>query len=121
MDVSDVSPALRERLGAAGTVGLLSTLELTRDEWAAAVIDAAVERFELRLTQELGALRTEMQAGDAALRLEMRDMRAAISKELAAVRLDMSSQRTELFKWSIALWLGQFLGLGALMAAFMRA
>ncbi len=113
MDVTAVSPALRERLGADATVGLLALLETSRQEWSAAdaeasaakaeVMSQAVERLTQQLTQQLGGLRveiravdaslreeisllrTEMREGDAALRLELRDTGVTLVREIAAL------------------------------------
>lgn len=104
MDVMAVSPALRQRLGADATVGLLALLEASRQEWSTEVTSKAVEPFEQQLAQQLGGLRaeirdeiravdaslreeisllrTEMRDGDAALRSEMREGDAALRLEL---------------------------------------
>jgi hypothetical protein len=147
MEVEDVSPALRERLGPDATVGLLALLDASREEWAQDVTDQAVERFERELTRQIGAfreemrqamtslradlreveatLRAEMREGDAALRAEMRDGDAALRLEMregdAAIRLEMRDQRVELLKWSFAFWVAQFVSVGGLMAILLRS
>jgi len=104
MEVEDVSPSLRERLGPDATVGLLALLEASRVEWAQDVTNQAVERFERELTRQIGglrselrqectALRAEMREGDAALRTEIRALDAALRTEIregdAALRLEL--------------------------------
>jgi hypothetical protein len=147
MEVEDVSPALRERLGPDATVGLLALLESSRKDWAQDVTNQAVERFERELTRQIGGfreemrqsitslradlreveatLRAEMRDGDAALRLEMREGDAAIRLEMregdAAIRLEMRDQRVELLKWSFAFWVAQFVSVGGLMAILLRS
>ena len=147
MDVEDVSPSLRERLGPDATVGLLELLESSRMEWARDVTNQAVEQFERELVRQISglrsemrdgdaalrteiraldaALRTEIREGDAALRLEMRDMGVAIAREIAALgstlRQEMANQRVELLKWSFAFWIAQFFSLGGLMAILLRS
>ncbi|HUE86921.1 MAG TPA: hypothetical protein VMO26_12675 [Vicinamibacterales bacterium] len=99
MDVDGVSPALRERLGAEATVGLLALLEASRQKWAADVTNQAVERFERHLTQGIGVLRDEMREGHAALRTEigaMREDQAALRTEVGAMREDQTALRTEI-------------------------
>jgi hypothetical protein len=54
MELEDVSPALRERLGPDATVGLLALLESSREDWAQDVTNQAVERFERGLTRVIG-------------------------------------------------------------------
>ena len=135
MEVGDVSPALRERLGPEATVGLLALLEDSREEWAQDVTNQAVERFERELTRQIGGLREEMREGVTSLRADLRqvettlraDMRegdAALRLEMregdAAIRLELREQRAEWLKWSFAFWFGQFVGLGGLMAILLR-
>ena len=47
MEVTAVSPALRERLGADATVGLLALLEASRQEWSAADAEASAREAEM--------------------------------------------------------------------------
>jgi hypothetical protein len=100
MALEDMSPALRGRLGAEASVGLVEYLDLTREEWAADVLSAAVDKFELRLTHEIGTLRHDIQRADAALRIEIRDA-------CALLRQEMITQRVDLLKWSFLFWVGQ--------------
>ncbi len=124
MAVMAVSPALRQRLGADATVGLLALLEASRQEWSAAYAEAsaakaevmsqAVGRFEQQLTQQLGGLRVEIRAVDASLReeisllrTEMREGDASLRDEIRAVdaslREDISLLRTEMREGDAAL------------------
>jgi hypothetical protein len=136
MEVGDVSLALRERLGADATVGLLALLDASREEWAPEVTNQAVERFERELTRQIGGLREELRQGitslradlreaEATLRAEMRDGDAALRLEMregdAAIRLEMRDQRVELLKWSFAFWVAQFVSVGGLMAILLRS
>jgi len=99
MEVTEVSPALRERLGADATVGLLALLETSRQEWSAAdaeasaaeaeVMSQAVERFEQQLTQQLGELRVEIRAIDASLREEISLLRTEMREGDAALRTEI--------------------------------
>ncbi len=104
MEVEDVSPSLRERLGPDATVGLLALLEDSRVEWAQDVTNQAVERFERELTRQISGIRTEVREldmslrrgihdGDAALREEMREKYGGLRLEMregdAAIRLEM--------------------------------
>jgi hypothetical protein len=66
-------------------------------EWAEQVLILASERFERRLAQEVGALRKEMYDG------------------FTGIRQEMSSQRTELLKWSFGFWVSQFAATAGLL------
>jgi hypothetical protein len=96
MEVSDVAPALRERLGSEATVGLLALFETARQAWTADVTSAAAERFERRLAEEMaavrvamaqteGAVRQQIVEGDAALRQEMSALAATLRQEMSAL------------------------------------
>jgi hypothetical protein len=93
MEVEDVSPALRQRLGPDATIGLLALLEASRKDWAQDVINQAVERFEREFTRQIGGLREEMREGFASLRAELRDGDAALRAEMrdgdAALRAEI--------------------------------
>ena len=100
MEVSDVPPALRERLGAEATTGLLELFKTAHDECTTDVTSTVVDRVERRLTEEanglraalaqstealrlqIAGLRTEMHDGDSALRLEMREADNALRLEM---------------------------------------
>jgi hypothetical protein len=126
VDVSEMAPALRERLGPGATMGLLSLLDGAREtrwcarEWSGAVTTAAVDRFELRLIQEVSGLRVALGQTEATLRTEMAGLGAALRKEIsdqgAAIRTELHGETTALRKdiaglvrWSFVFWVGQVL------------
>jgi hypothetical protein len=80
MEVSDVPPALQQRLGQEATVSLLELFETARQEWTPDVTTAAVDRFERRLGEETSSIRREI----AALRLDMHDGFATLQQEMRA-------------------------------------
>lgn len=67
------------------------------------MLAAATDRFERRLSEEIGQVR-----------LEMRDGFAALRKELA-------EQRVELLRWSFLFWLGQVAAMAAMFSVMLRA
>ena len=104
MQVADVAPALQQQLGPEAAEGMLALFETARVEWMADVIATTSERFERRLTDELGlvrseisalgaSLREEMKAGLTSMREEMRDLRASLREEIregdSGLRLEM--------------------------------
>ena len=134
MDASNVPPPLRERLGEAGTLGLLEALEANGRDWRGDVLAHAAERFEYRLVEEcskvrldmanalvgmrkemgdgLAALRKEMVDGQSALRQEMVESRAELRQEMAH---GLANVRVEVIKWSFAFWLVQIVTLVTLL------
>jgi hypothetical protein len=85
MEVADVAPALRERLGPEATVGLLALFETARQDWTADVTTAAVERFERRLTDEMSGMRVALAQTEAALRQQVLEGDASLRREMSAL------------------------------------
>jgi hypothetical protein len=83
-------PILKARLGDDGLLDLHDMLESRKQEWKKDVNDAASDRFERRLSEELGTFRVE------------------VAREFALVRGDMASMRVSLLRWMFAFWIGQF-------------
>ena len=109
--------SLREKLGDDGMRGLQTFVDDAGRQWKEDVLLVAGERFEHRLAQEVGALRTDMAKDFAAVRVEM-------ATEFAAVRVEMAQQfaglRVEILKWSFLFWLGQFAAITGTMAFLLR-
>ena len=86
-------PRFRRDLGQDATAGLLELLDRARDEWTPSVTDAATERFERGLTQEVSALRTEIRDLGTTLRGEIRELATTLRSEIKdgdnARRLEM--------------------------------
>jgi hypothetical protein len=108
---SRVPADLRERLGENATLALTELLESEQAKWSEHVVNAASERFERHVAEQVGALRTEVHHQVASLRTEMHQQAAALRVEfhqgLAGIRQEMAAQRTDLFKWSFLFWIGQ--------------
>ncbi len=88
---------------------MLKLLEATNRAWRNDLLEIATERFERRLSEEIGAVRVEMANGFAAIRQEM----ATIRQEMAAMRFD-------LLKWPFLFWIGQVATLGGLIAFMLK-
>lgn len=91
---------LRSRMGDHGATALCEALDASRDE----IMTLATERFENRLAEECGKLRTEMH-----------EMRSDLRGEVAGLRVDMASLRADMMKWAFLFWVGQAVTLGGLM------
>jgi hypothetical protein len=124
VDVQNVPPALRARLGPDATTGLVDLLDLSQREARDAVMAACTERFERRLVEEVSKVRVDVANLGAALREEMAAMRADLRQEIAAIgaglRQEMAAGRVELFKWCFLFWIGQVLAIGGLMGVMLR-
>ncbi len=78
------------------------------------ILTIVTGRFERRLSQELSAVRREIQDGDGALRKEMHE-------GFGLLRKDMADQRVELLRWSFLFWLGQVAAMAAMFNVMLRA
>jgi 2',3'-cyclic-nucleotide 2'-phosphodiesterase (5'-nucleotidase family) len=100
-----IPAALRARLEDEATFGLIELLESERRDWSEQVFGMASDRFERRLAQELGLLRT--------------DVSKALNDGLTAIRQETATARIEMLKWSFVFWIGQVAAIAGLLA-FMR-
>ena len=100
------------------------------------LLATATDRFERRLTEEIGAVRVTMIEQDSAirqdiasLRVEMCEQDGATRLEIATLRLDMSEQfaesrvhtearHRELLKWALVFWVGQAAAVAGIVSAF---
>ena len=125
METTMVPPALRERLGHDGTLGLVDYMQATKKVWRDDVVEVVTDRFERRLSEEISALRVEMANGFAAVRQEMANGAAALRQEMAngfaAVRKETSDGRFDLVKWSFLFWVGQIAVLSGVMALLLKS
>ena len=111
------------------------------------VLATATDRFERRLSEEIGALRVEitnqgaaLQSENAATRLELSERFGALRAENAATRLELSGEigklridmteqfaesrlhtearHRELLKWALVFWVGQAAAVAGIVTAF---
>ena len=89
-----IPAALRAHLGDDATFGTIELLDNERRDWSQQVLSTAADRFERRLSEDLGKFREDM------------------IRELAVTRV-------ETLKWSFVFWIGQVAAVAALLA-YMR-
>jgi hypothetical protein len=115
MNAGTVPNALSERLGVEATTGLVDLIGIVERDMTEAVIVRSVERFERRLVEEVSQLRVEMREGDAALRLEVRDVRHELAAFGSGLRQEMATLKFDMLKWSFLFWVGQVAAIVALL------
>jgi len=86
-------PRLRQRLGDDGMLDLRGMLEDTGRDWKEDVLHTASDRFERRLSEELGKFRVE------------------VATEFAAVRIVVATTRVSMLRWMFALWVTAILAI----------
>jgi hypothetical protein len=104
------------------------------------LLATATDRFERRLSEEIGAvrvtmveqnsatrqeiaeLRVEMSAQDAATRREVArdfaDLRVEMSERFAESRVHTEARHRELLKWALVFWVGQAAAVAGIVSAF---
>ena len=102
-----VPAVVRTRLGDDATFGLVELLDAERKDWSEQVLMTATDRFERRLTQEIGLLRHEFHT--------------SLQEGLAAIRAELATARVETLRWSFVFWIGQVAAVAALLAFMLRA
>ncbi|MBI3801846.1 MAG: hypothetical protein HY268_33360 [Deltaproteobacteria bacterium] len=91
MAVITVPRPLREKLGEEGTDALVTLINEAGESNKKSVVEVVEERFERRLTEEIGKLRT-----------------------------DMADLRANLIQWMFLFWIGQIGVLTGTLFAFFR-
>ncbi len=84
---------LRQRLGDDGMLDLRGMLDDTGRDWKEDVLDSASDRFERRLSEELGKFRVE------------------VATEFAALRVEIATTRVSMLRWMFALWVTAILAI----------
>jgi len=85
-------PGLRSRVGNDGVLELHGLIESAQEDWKEDVLDTACDRFERRLSAEVGGLRVEMAQMHGSLR-----------------------------RWMFVFWIGQLMATLSIVAMILRA
>ena len=109
MAVIAVPRPLREKLGEEGTDALVVLINEAGENNKTAVIEVVEERFERRLSEELGKLRVEV-AGEIS---KVRD-------EIGKLRAEMHDLRANIIQWMFIFWIGQIGVLLGVLFTFLR-
>ena len=90
-----------------------------------AALQTELRVLDVAVRGAIADCRQEMREGQAALRVEIHELQRAIARESAALgatlRSEMAEQRMALCRWAIVFWLGQWVGLGTLLAVMLRS
>lgn len=124
MAVIAVPRPLREKLGEEGTDALVALINEAGENNKKSVIEVVEERFERRLSEEMGKLRVELSGEMNQMRVElsgeMSQMRVELSGETGKLRAEMHDLRANLIQWMFLFWIGQIGVLTGILFAFFR-
>jgi hypothetical protein len=109
MAVIAVPRPLREKLGEEATDALVALINEAGESNKKSVIEVVEERFERRLTDEIGKVREEMSK-----------LRVELSGETGKLRVEMHDLRANLIQWMFLFWIGQIGVLTGILFAFFR-
>ena len=86
------------------------------EERDTALLNAATDRFEMRLAEECARVRIDLRADMRELRSELRaDMRDLRSELRADFKVEVANTRAGLLKWSFLFWIGQVAAVSGLV------
>lgn len=115
MPVITVPAPLRKQLGEEATDSLVEFVNAANASVRDDVVEIVGERFERRLSEEIGALRVELREEIAGMRVELSEriitevsgLRIELREEIAGLRVEIARNRSDLIRWMFAFWIGQ--------------
>ena len=123
-----IPDALREKLGSDGARALAGLLNDANMQIRGDVIEVAASRFERRLAEELGALRSELHSEIGRLRGELHaeigqlraEFHSTLHAELGGLRADIGAFEGRITRWMFVFRIGQTGALLGILFAFFR-
>ena len=109
MPIITVPKVLREKLGEDGADALVELVNVANGQTKADVLTFVEEKFERRLSDEIGKVRQEMSGEFAKVRQEM-----------SGLRQEASESKVELIRWMFLFWVGQVAVVFGILFAFFR-
>ena len=98
MPIITVPKVLREKLGEDGADALVELVNVANGQTKADVLTFVEEKFERRLSEEIGKVRQEM----------------------SVMRQEASEAKAELIRWMFLFWVGQVAVIFGILFAFFR-
>ena len=112
MAVISIPKSLRDKLGEDASDGLVQFVNEATKEGRDNLILLAEERYEKRLTEEVGKLDNKL---DKRISEEVAKLDKRISEEVAKLRIDMATFKSEIIKWMFLFWIGQLVVIAGLL------
>ena len=112
MTVISIPKSLRDKLGEDASDGLVQFVNEATKEGRDNLILLAEERYEKRLTEEVGKLDNKL---DKRISEEVAKLDKRISEEVAKLRIDMAIFKSEIIKWMFLFWIGQLVVIAGLL------
>ncbi|HUP88765.1 MAG TPA: hypothetical protein VM100_05430 [Longimicrobiales bacterium] len=106
MDLSARHRVLRTKVGEDGFLELVEMLDSGENEWKKDVLEIVTDRFERRLTEEIGVVRREI---------------TAVHVKIAEVQVEVAAGRISMIRWMFGFFLAQLSVTLSLMGMILRA
>ncbi len=135
MAIITVPKPLREKLGDEGSDALVELLNKTGDRHKADVLEFVEEKFERRLSEELGKINQRITNEIGKVNQRITNETESLRVEIQQTRTDLvdriershtglvdriETTRADLIKWVFIFWVGQIVALTGILFAFFK-
>lgn len=132
MPLVTVPKVLRDKLSEEGAEALVALINEANGQTRADVLTFVEEKFERRLSEETGALASQItgleQKFERRLSEEVGKLNerlttelSKVSVEFARIRQDMAELKADLIRWMFIFWVGQIGAILGILFAFFRS
>jgi len=111
---------LREKLGEEGTDALVELINLANGQTKADVLTFVEEKFERRLSEELGKLNERLTTEIGKVSERLTTEIGKVNMEFAKVRQEMAEMKADLIRWMFIFGVGQLGAILGILFAFFR-
>jgi len=123
MPIVSVEKPLRDKLGDEATDSLINLINKAQDEQKTDVLAFVEEKFERRLSEEIGGVNQNISKTISGLLAKISDVENKLLVEISGVEKRLitknSETRSDMIKWMFIFWVGQLgVFLGMLFAFF---
>jgi hypothetical protein len=127
MDVLTVPPPVREKLGEAGSDGLVTMFtdahRLSTASFERRVVEASTS-FDRRITEASVSFDRKITEASVSFDRKVADASASferrLGQETSKLRLEMAALKFDLLKWNFLFWVGQLAAMTAIMSLLLR-
>ncbi|HKJ67614.1 MAG TPA: hypothetical protein VKA68_06625 [bacterium] len=117
MTIITIPKALREKLGDEGTDALVELFNQSGDRQKENILEFVEEKFERRLSEEIGRVNQRITDETAKLDKRITDETAKLDTRMTT---EIAKVRTELIKWMFIFWIGQIGAILGILFAFFK-
>ena len=120
MAIVTIPNSLREKLGSDGTEDLIGLFNKVEESVKKDNISFVEEKFERRLSEEIGKVRIELSEMDTRFEKEIGKVRVEIAETKAYLEVKIAQNQAFLLRWMFIFWVGQIGALTAILFAFFK-